>query len=101
MHGMTFIISMLMMLPMAAFASGESVYETHCAQCHSGGDVNVPQIGSMEQWKFRSAYGPKSLLYSVRNGHNAMPGHGDLLKDEQIMAAIDYIVSKSGGWTKK
>lgn len=101
MKGITLIITLFMMLPMASNASGESVYEAHCAQCHSRGDVNIPQIGSMEQWKFRSAYGAKSLLYTVKNGHNAMPGHGDLLKDEQIMAAIEYIVSKSGGWTKK
>ena len=92
----------LFVLPLAAFAtSGETVYEKNCAQCHSSGDVNIPQIGSAEQWKFRSGYGPKSLLYSVKNGHNLMPSHGDVLKDEDIKAAIDYIVTRSGGWTKK
>ncbi|MGA7180561.1 MAG: c-type cytochrome [Thiobacillaceae bacterium] len=92
----------LFVLPLSASAtSGETVYDKHCAQCHSSGDVNVPQIGSVEQWKFRSGYGPKSLLYSVKNGHNLMPSHGDMLKDDDIKAAIDYIVTKSGGWTKK
>jgi cytochrome c5 len=101
MRGILYIPVFLMALPMAASASGETLYEQHCAQCHSKGDVNVPQIGSLEQWKFRSGYGPKSLLYSVKNGHNIMPGHGDVLKDEEISSAIEYIVSKSGGWAKK
>jgi cytochrome c5 len=85
----------------AAAETGEAIYDKHCAQCHSSGDVNVPQIGSTEQWKFRSGYGAKSLLYSVKNGHNLMPAHGEMLKDADISAAINYIVSKSGGWTKK
>ncbi len=101
MSNIPFLPALLMILPLAASASGEVTYEKHCAQCHSKGDVNVPQIGSVEQWKFRSGYGPKSLLYSVKNGHNLMPGHGDALKDEEISAAIEYIVSKSGGWSKK
>jgi cytochrome c5 len=91
----------LLAFPFTTFASGETVYEKHCATCHSKGDVNVPQIGSLDQWRFRSGYGAKSLLYSVKNGHNIMPPHGDILKDEDIAAAIEYIVSKSGGWGKK
>jgi cytochrome c5 len=92
----------LLALPVAAAADpGEAIYEKHCAACHSGTDVNVPQIGSVEQWKFRSGYGRKSLIYSVRNGHNLMPHHGETLKDEDIGLAVDYIVARSGGWTKK
>ncbi len=92
----------LLALPLSAAAeSGEAVYENHCAQCHSKGDVNVPQIGSVQQWELRSGYGAKSLLYSVKNGHNLMPPHENTIKDEDVSAAIDYIVSKSGGWSKK
>jgi cytochrome c5 len=102
MHKVTSLSITLFVLPFAAIAStGETVYEKNCAQCHSNGDVNIPQIGSSQQWQFRSGYGPKSLLYSVKNGHNLMPPHGDVLKDEDIEAAIDYIVTKSGGWAKK
>jgi len=101
MHYSILALVLLISLPLTTLASGETVYEAHCAQCHSKGDVNVPQIGSLEQWKFRSGYGAKSLLYSVKNGHNLMPGHGDVLKDEEIAEAIEYIVSKSGGWAKK
>lgn len=32
----------LMTFPVSAAASGEAVYEKHCAPCHSKGDVNVP-----------------------------------------------------------
>ena len=92
----------LLALPLAAVADpGETVYKEHCAQCHSSTDVNVPQIGSVDQWKFRSGYGRKSLIYSVKNGHNMMPAHSETLKEEDIGLAIDYIVGKSGGWTKK
>jgi cytochrome c5 len=94
--------SILIAFPVVASAeSGEAIYDKHCAQCHSSGDVNVPQIGSRQQWKLRSGYGPKSLLESVKNGHNLMPPQGDTMKDKDIAAAIDYIVSKSGGWAKK
>ena len=84
----------------AAAESGQAVYDKHCAKCHSSGDVNVPQIRSTEQWKLRSGYGAKSLLYSVKNGHNLMPSHEGAIKDADISAAIDYIVRNSGGWTK-
>ncbi|HYP66961.1 MAG TPA: cytochrome c [Thiobacillaceae bacterium] len=101
MHKPCILPVFLLVLPLSAAAeTGEAVYEKHCAQCHSSGDVNVPQIGSTEQWKFRSGYGAKSLLYSVKNGHNLMPAQGEMLKDEDISAAIDYMVSKSGGWAK-
>ena len=94
--------AILLVLPLPAAAdSGQAIYEKHCAPCHSSGDVNTPQIGSTEQWKLRSGYGAKSLLYSVKNGHNLMPPHGETLKDADTSAAIDYIVSKSGGWAKK
>jgi cytochrome c5 len=92
----------LLALPLSTVADpGEAVYEKHCAKCHSSTDVNVPQIGSVEQWKFRSGYGRTSLIYSVKNGHNMMPPHSEALKDDDIGIAIDYIVGKSGGWTKK
>jgi cytochrome c5 len=97
-----FLVSLVLFtLPVLATASGEAIYEKHCAQCHSSGDVYVPQIGSLEQWRFRANYGAKSLLYSVRNGHNLMPGHGDQLKDDDMAMAIDYLVSRSGGWPQK
>ena len=101
MHKLTCLPFCLVVLPLAAAASGEVIYEKHCAQCHSGGDANIPQIGDTAQWKFRSGDGPKSLLYSVKQGHNVMPPHGGALKDEEMAAAIDYIVTKSGGWTRK
>lgn len=96
------LMTLLLAVPCAfAAASGEAIYEKHCASCHSSGDVYVPQIGTVEQWQFRAAYGAKSLLYSVRNGHNIMPAHGDHLKDEDMAMAIDYLISRSGGWPKK
>lgn len=92
---------LLFLLPVSAMASGQAVYERHCAQCHSSGDVAIPQIGSQEQWQFRSRYGAESLLYSVRNGHNVMPPHEGVLRDADIEAAIDYLVTRSGGWAKR
>jgi cytochrome c5 len=93
---------LLLALPLPALADpGEAIYEKHCAQCHSGNDVQVPRIGVADQWKFRSGYGRDSLIYSVKNGHNLMPHHGDTLSDEQIGLAVDYIVAKSGGWAKR
>jgi cytochrome c5 len=102
MRTLSVLAVVLLASPLSATAeTGEAIYDKHCAQCHSSGDANTPQIGSTEQWKLRSGYGAKSLLYSVKNGHNLMPPHGEMLKDADVSAAINYIVSKSGGWTKK
>jgi cytochrome c5 len=45
--------------------------------------------------------GAKSLLDNVKNGHNIMPPHEGALKDDEMAAAIDYLVTKSGGWARE
>ena len=96
------IAIMLAMSAGTAWAtSGKAIYDKHCASCHSTNADNTPQLGNAEQWKIRLDYGRKSLIYSVKNGHNMMPMHEGTLKDQDIGAAVDYIVSKSGGWPKK
>jgi cytochrome c5 len=75
-------------------ASGEQIYEKHCASCHSSGMVEAPQIGNPGQWGKRVELGKKSLMDSVKHGHNIMPPQGEALNDEDLSAAIDYILSK-------
>jgi cytochrome c5 len=81
--------------------SGEAVYDKHCASCHSKNADNTPQLGNAEHWKIRLDYGRKSLVDSIRHGHNVMPAHMDTLSPQEIGAALDYIVGKLGGWPKK
>jgi len=81
-------------------ASGRAIYDTYCASCHSGNMDNAPQISKPEQWAVRLTYGRKSLIYSVKNGHNMMPVHEGQLSEKDIGVAVDYIVGKVGGWPK-
>jgi cytochrome c5 len=81
--------------------TGEAIYEKHCASCHSKNADNTPQLGIPQHWTIRFNYGRKSLVDSVKSGHNMMPGHEDNLSAQDIGAAVDYIVEKSGGWPKK
>jgi cytochrome c5 len=82
-------------LPSIGFAaSGEEIYDKHCAGCHSSGMVEAPQIGNPGQWGKRVELGNKSLMDSVKHGHNIMPPQGEVLKDEDLAAAIDYILEK-------
>jgi cytochrome c5 len=92
---------LLCVLPLTAVASGGEVHEKRYAPCHSSGDIKFPQNGSAEPWELRSVNGAKSLLDNVKNGHNIMPPHEGALKDDEMAAAIDYLVTKSGGWARE
>lgn len=85
----------------ALAASGEAIYDKHCASCHSGNADNTPQLGIAEHWRVRLGYGRKSLVDSVRHGHNMMPTHEYSMRVEDIEAALDYIVARAGGWPKR
>lgn len=65
-------------------ASGKAIYMKHCAGCHSGMKAYAPQLGNVREWKVRIGYGRKSLIDSVKNGHDMMPVHEGLLSDKDI-----------------
>jgi len=79
--------------------SGEEVYNSACMACHSTGAGGAPKMGDAAAWADRIAKGSDTLYAS---GINGVAGTGMIAKggcmscsDEEISAAVDYIVAGS------
>ena len=85
--------------PAAPVDPGEAVYNKSCMACHKTGAANAPKVGDSAGWSPRIAKGMDALLQSAING---IPGTAMLARgtcgacsDEDLKAAIDYMVSNS------
>ena len=79
--------------------SGEEVYNSACMACHTTGAGGAPMLGDATAWADRIAKG-NDALYNA--GINGVPGTGMIAKggcmncsDEEINAAVDYMVANS------
>ncbi len=81
-----------------AQADGKSVFDQVCSKCHRTGVLNAPIAGSKAAWEPRVRSGRDKLYESVINGKNDMPPKGgkDHLSDEDVKAAVDYMVDLAG-----
>ena len=80
--------------PATLAADGKAVYDKTCVVCHASGVANAPKFGDKSAWAPRIATGRETLVKAVIAGKGAMPpraGAADL-KDDDIQAAVDYIV---------
>jgi cytochrome c5 len=84
----------------ADHAKGEKVYKTTCSICHATGAGGAPNFGSKPDWEPRIAQGKDTLYTHALNGFTGtkgtMPPKGGnaSLPDEDVKAAVDYMVSK-------
>ncbi len=79
----------------ACAADGKAVYDKTCVVCHAAGVANAPKFGDKAAWAPRIATGRDTLVGSVIKGKGAMPpraGASDL-KDDDIKAAVDYLIA--------
>lgn len=76
---------------------GEQVYTATCLACHGAGVLGAPKFGDKAMWGPRIAQGIDTLHTNSINGIRMMPPKGGnaTLKDEDVKAAVDYMVSKS------
>lgn len=81
--------------------SGEAVYNSACVTCHGGGIAGAPKFGDAAAWADRIAKGKDTLYKHAIEGFQGdagmMPpkgGRGDL-SDEEVKAAVDYMVENS------
>ena len=79
--------------------SGEAVYNAACMACHSTGAGGAPKVGDVAAWADRLAKG-KDVLHE--SGLNGVAGTGMIARggcmncsDEEIVAAVDYMVDNS------
>ncbi|MFN4104432.1 MAG: c-type cytochrome [Tepidimonas sp.] len=87
--------------PVAGNDAGKSVYNKTCALCHAAGVAGAPKPGDKADWAPRIAQGMdtvyKHALEGFTGSKGAMParGGGASLTDEQVKAAVDFMVDQS------
>ena len=82
--------------------SGESVYNGLCVNCHGIAALAamIPQTGDAAAWELRIKKGADVLYANAINGYTGelgmMPAKGGnpALSDEEVKAAVDYIISQ-------
>lgn len=85
--------------PMEAEASasaGQQIYEQTCFACHNTGAAGAPKLGDQQTWSALAEEGIDELVDVAIHGEGAMPPRGGNpdLTDEQIRAAVTYMVEK-------
>jgi cytochrome c5 len=91
------IASVLLTVSGSLLADGQKTYQTYCQACHATGAANAPKLGDKEAWAPRIATGMDTMLAVATKGKGAMPPKGTCMScsDEELKAAIEYMVSQS------
>lgn len=77
------------------------VYNTACAACHAAGVAGAPKLGDAGAWAARAEQGLEVLIDHAINGFQGeagvMPARGGnaSLSDEQVAAAVEYMLEQS------
>jgi cytochrome c5 len=80
---------------------GKATYDASCMACHAAGVAGAPKLGDKANWGPRIAQGNDTLYTHALKGFQGkagmMPPKGGnmSLKDEDVKAAVDYMVSQS------
>ena len=84
-----------------AVADGETIYNSGCVACHGAGIAGAPRVGDKAAWANRIAQGTKIIYEHALKGFQGtagiMPAKGGFthLSDEQVKAAIDFMIKAS------
>ena len=76
--------------------TGEQAYAS-CAACHANGTLGAPIVGDASGWTIRINKGIDALYASAIAGIGSMPAKGGNigLSDEDVRAAVDYMLEQS------
>lgn len=96
-YALTAFTAALAWQPALAANNGTDVYMFACMNCHAAGLADSPLVGNKAEWAPRINMGKSALYESALRGKGRMPAKGghDHLQDNEIMAAVDYMVSQS------
>ncbi len=82
-------------------ALGKKIYSSSCQACHATGAAGAPKLGDKPNWAPRIAAGIDKMSANAINGFQGstgfMPAKGGAaqLSDEEVTAAVAYMVSES------
>jgi cytochrome c5 len=82
-------------------AAGEKVFKSVCFMCHQTGAGGAPTFGNKSDWAPRIAKGKPTLYKHALEGftgnNGTMPSRGGnpSLKDDDVKAAVDFMVAKA------
>jgi cytochrome c5 len=80
---------------------GKKIFGNVCAMCHAAGVAGAPKPGDKADWGPRIAQGTDLLYKHAIEGFTGakgmMPARGGsaTLKDDEVKAAVDYMVAQS------
>lgn len=80
---------------------GEKVFKSVCFMCHQTGAAGAPIFGNKDDWAPRIAKGKPTLYKHAMEGftgnNGSMPPRGGnpSLKDDEVKAAVDFMVAKA------
>ena len=86
---------------MADSGLGKSVYNKTCALCHAAGVAGAPKPGNKDDWGPRIAQGTGHAVqarpgrFHGRQGMMPARGGSSSLPDDDVKAAVDYMVGLS------
>ena len=88
--------SLTMAVSGVVMADGAATFQKACVACHMTGAAGAPKLEDKAAWAPRIAQGKDALYTSALKGKGAMPPKGGQmqLSDDEIMAAVDYVVSQ-------
>ena len=87
--------------PVAVVQSGPQVYNAACNVRHGNGVGGAPIVGDVDAWTARIAQGNDTLYQHAIEGFAGQAGYmpakgGNMsLSDEEVIAAVDYMVEES------
>ncbi len=95
-----FIGLLMSVIAHAHAASGEAVYKATCNVCHDSGAGNAPRITHRADWEPRWQRGRAAMheggVKGVPNSAMGPKGGFANLTDDEVKAAVDYILARTG-----
>jgi len=85
-------VAVLMVGGQAAAADGKAVFDKTCKACHT---AMKPKMGDKAAWAPLIAQGEAALTASVMKGKKPMPPKGGAKSEEEVKAAVAYMVSQN------
>lgn len=73
-------------------ADGKAVFEKSCAGCHKA--MSPKLVGDKAKWDPIIKQGKEAMAASVIKGKGAMPPKGGAASEDDVKAAVDYLVTQ-------